>query len=123
MALEYPNLDVVTRRYMIEELFLDTWENRLYISPRLSSTGSQEYPALLRSAIETGNASSLADELRKNGRLNSTEQRRKPKGGYTTAAVPATAPETLAEGEFNRFYARGLCRRASPGPIVLEVMI
>ena len=28
------------------------------------------------------------------------------------AEVPYTAPETLAEGEFNRFYARGLCRRA-----------
>ncbi len=26
--------------------------------------------------------------------------------------MPVTAPETLAEGEFNRFYARGLCRRA-----------
>jgi hypothetical protein len=26
--------------------------------------------------------------------------------------VPATAPETLAEGEFNRFYIRGLCVRA-----------
>ncbi|MFZ0321604.1 MAG: hypothetical protein WAL56_20940 [Candidatus Sulfotelmatobacter sp.] len=44
--------------------------------------------------------------------MNATEQRRKPKGGYTTAAVPVTAADTLAEGEFNRFYARGLCRRA-----------
>lgn len=26
--------------------------------------------------------------------------------------VPVTAPETLSEGEFNRFYARGLCRVA-----------
>ena len=34
------------------------------------------------------------------------------KGGLTTAHVPVTAPETLAEGEFNRFYARGLCSRA-----------
>lgn len=25
--------------------------------------------------------------------------------------VPVTAAETLAEGEFNRFYARGLCLR------------
>lgn len=38
-----------------------------------------------------------------------TEQRRKPKGGFTTARVPFNAHETLAEGEFNRFYARGLC--------------
>jgi hypothetical protein len=26
--------------------------------------------------------------------------------------VPVTATETLAEGEFNRFYCRGLCARA-----------
>jgi hypothetical protein len=39
------------------------------------------------------------------------EQRRKPSGGYTTAKVPVTAADTLAEGEFNRFYVRGLCRR------------
>ena len=26
--------------------------------------------------------------------------------------VPVNAAQTLAEGEFNRFYARGLCRRA-----------
>ena len=28
------------------------------------------------------------------------------------ARVPRTAPDTLAEGEFNRFYVRGLCARA-----------
>jgi hypothetical protein len=27
-------------------------------------------------------------------------------------AMPVNAPETLAEGEFNRFYIRGLCRFA-----------
>jgi hypothetical protein len=41
--------------------------------------------------------------------MRTEEQRRKPKGGFTTAQVPYTAPDTLAEGEFNRFYARGLC--------------
>jgi hypothetical protein len=41
--------------------------------------------------------------------MRTEEQRRKPKGGFTTARVPHTAPDTLAEGEFNRFYARGLC--------------
>ena len=29
--------------------------------------------------------------------------------GLTAAGVPLNAPETLAEGEFNRFYVRGLC--------------
>ena len=112
MALSYPDLDGTTRQYKLEELQLDVTEGRLYISPRLSGKGVTDYPTLLRSAIESGDDASLAGELRKDGRLNATEQRRKPKGGHTTAAVPVTAADTLAEGEFNRFYARGLCRRA-----------
>lgn len=112
MALQYPDLDQTTRRYMLEELELDVKESRLYVSPRLSGKGVNDYPALLKSAIESGDDTSLAGELRRDGRLNATEQRRKPKrGGYTTAAVPVTAADTLAEGEFNRFYPRGLCRR------------
>jgi hypothetical protein len=44
--------------------------------------------------------------------MNAVEQKRTPSGGSTTAKVPVTAPDTLAEGEFNRFYIRGLCRHA-----------
>jgi hypothetical protein len=40
------------------------------------------------------------------------EERKKPTGGFTSAKVPVNAAEILAEGEFNRFYARGLCLRA-----------
>ena len=40
------------------------------------------------------------------------ETRRTPSGGTTNAKVPVTAPDTLAEGEFNRFYCRGVCARA-----------
>jgi hypothetical protein len=51
-----------------------------------------------------------------------TETRRKPSGGHTIAKVPVTAPLTLAEGEFNRFFARGLCLRATEDGIAeLEV--
>jgi hypothetical protein len=44
--------------------------------------------------------------------MNGTEERRNPRGGITIARVPITAADTLAEGEFNRFYARALCRYA-----------
>ena len=54
----------------------------------------------------------LADQLRTHGRMRTTEQRKKPTGGYTVARIPPTAADTLAEGEFNRFYIRALCRRA-----------
>ena len=97
---------------MVEEISNDIAAGKLYESPRLSASGRQQYPELLRTAAQTGNDDSLAAELRVLGILNTTEERRKPKGGTTIAQVPVTAPETLAEGEFNRFYARGLCRRA-----------
>jgi hypothetical protein len=44
--------------------------------------------------------------------LNSTTQRRRPRGGVVIAKMPYNAAETLAEGEFNRYFVRGLCRRA-----------
>src|SRR5271155_476703 len=96
MALEYPVLDGTTRKYMLEELDLDVKEGRLYVSPRLSGKGVADYPTLLKSAMESGNDASLAGELRRDARLNATEQRRKPKGGSTTVAVPVTAADTLA---------------------------
>jgi hypothetical protein len=111
MALNLINLDAVTRKYMLDEIERDEKAGRLYISPRLSNSGAAEYPALLKAAAVAADDSFLANELSAPGRLNSTEPR-KTKSGVTWAKVPVTAPETMAEGEFNRFYARGLCRRA-----------
>lgn len=112
MALDFANLDSNTRSFMLEEIEHDIAVGKLYYSPRLSPAGKTLYPELLRNAARSGTDESLASELRVPGRLNATEEKRKPKGGTTIAQVPITAPETLAEGEFNRFYARGLCRRA-----------
>jgi hypothetical protein len=54
----------------------------------------------------------FAEQLRLNDCFNATFQRKNPKGGFITVRMPFNAAETLAEGEFNRFYIRGLCRRA-----------
>ena len=97
---------------MLDEIALDVSKGTLYISDRLSAVGRVAYPRLLREAAESHDIAWLASQLRDGRHMNATEQRRKPKGGYTTAAVPVTAPDTLAEGEFNRFYARAICLRA-----------
>lgn len=112
ITLRLENLDDRTRHFMLEELELDVTSGTLYLSPRLSESGRSEYESLLREAIKSGNDDSLAQALRSHNRMKLTEQRQKPKGGFTTARVPATAPDTLAEGEFNRSYVRGLCRLA-----------
>jgi hypothetical protein len=97
---------------MLKEVESDVSRGELYLSSRLSKIGQQDYPHLLKEAITKYDADWLADMLRADNRLNAFEQRRKPKGGYTVAKVPISAPETLAEGEFNRFYVRALCCRA-----------
>ncbi len=113
MGFQFQNLDDRTRALMLEEMEYDIAKSALYLSPRLSERGRAAYPDLLRAAIRDGGDDvSLANALRSGHLLEATRQRKKPKGGYTQARVPVTAPETLAEGEFNRFYARGLCRRA-----------
>jgi len=112
MALNYQNLDAQTRPHMVAELRADIQSGRLYISPRLTDEGAHTWPTLLEDALTAHNDDWLAGEIRNRGFLRTHEERRKPKGGTTMAQVPVTANETLAEGEFNRFYVRGLCARA-----------
>lgn len=112
MALYLVNLDGRVRRLMLEEMEYDSARNRLYISPLLSGQGQRDYPNLLREALESGDDESLAASLRAQRRIARTHDRRKPRGGYSIATIPATAAEMLAEGQFNRYYIRALARRA-----------
>ena len=122
MGLSLANLDEKTRRFMLEEFEYDVVNDQLYISPRLNPEGRSAYLGLFKEAAETQDDSWLAQQLRFGGMMNPMEQRRKPKGGYIMVRVPVTAPDTLAEGEFNRFYIRGLCRRAiEEGIAALEI--
>jgi hypothetical protein len=112
MGLNYFNLDARVRQLMLQEIAADEAANIIYLSSYLSDTGRRDWPVLLNDAAKSGTDATFAVELKRNGRLNETAQRRKPTGGFTTYRVPVTANETLAEGEFNRFYIRGLCLRA-----------
>ncbi len=108
----YENLDKRTRRFVLRELEMDLANGRLYLSPRLNYRGRRDYPSLLRRAIISFDDFWLADQIRGERLIRGYEQRRKSKEGYTRARVPHSAAETLAVGEFNRFFIRGLCARA-----------
>lgn len=112
MALNLTNLDERTRGLMIKEVDLDIANARLYMSPRLNTSGRSQYPTLLREAIKSYDDAWLAQQIRIKALLETVETRQTPSGGTTTVRVPMTAPDTLAEGEFNRFYCRGVCARA-----------
>ena len=112
MGLSYQNLDEVTRRFMIDEIDIDVRSGTIYLSSYLNSRGCEAWPRILREAAEQGTDDTLAQAIRNDQCLKNTTERKKPKGGFTTVQVPVTAAETMAEAEFNRFYTRGLCRRA-----------
>ena len=107
------DLDDETRAAMLTEVEHDVAAGVLYISPRLSPTGADDYPELLRDAVLHGDDATLAASLASAGRLLTHETARHPRGGADIIKnVPVTAALTMAEGEFNRFYSRGVCVRA-----------
>lgn len=112
MGLRYENLDEATRRFMVEEIDMDVQSGAIYISRYLNPRGCEAWAGLLREAAESGTDDSLALAIVRDQCLRDRVERKKPKGGVTMVAVPVTAHETMGEGEFNRFYVRGLCRRA-----------
>lgn len=109
MGIRYECLDEDVRSCMLHELEADQSNGRMYISPRLTDIGVRQWPEILREAFASHDDTWIAAMLRSQGLLRTQEQRRKPRGGFTVVRVPNNAAEMLAEGEFNRFYARGLC--------------
>ncbi|QMV51884.1 hypothetical protein [Ewingella americana] len=112
MALNYLDLDQTTRQFMSEEIQYDKQNDRFYLSNYLTTRGKEIWPTLLEEAIQQDDAW-LEKEIQNRGLLAEFYPRRKPKSEeMTQARVPYTAAQTLAEGEFNRLYARGLSSRA-----------
>lgn len=111
MALNLIHLnDDGVRAAMLSEIERDAaGTDGLYMGKYLSPSGTGRYPELLRQAAETADDAQLALNLRHLDCFLESVPRRTPKGAMTIAKVPVTAPETLSEGEFNRFYLRGLC--------------
>ncbi len=110
MGIYYKNLDNQTRKFMLKELEMDIGKGTLYIGRHLNSSGQSIWAELLKEAIVNHNDDWLATQLK--GYMKSHGKRRLRSGKIMVVKVPVTAPETLAEGEFNRYYARGLCERA-----------
>jgi len=111
MAMTFPNLDGIVRELMLEEFRLDVSLHKLYRGKRLTEFGWGEWPAALEAALRSGNDVSLSRWLARPGLLVTTEMATR-NGQTFSRRVPDTAPITFAEGEFNRYYIRGVCRLA-----------
>lgn len=109
MPLDLVDLDAETRQQMLVELAQDETSDRVYLSTRLSMDGREQYAGMLREAFTHGDDSSLARALSQPGILEAYETAVR-RGRAYSKRVPYTAAETMAEGEFNRYYLRALCR-------------
>ena len=106
--MHFRDLNETVRAEMVREIRSDMAQGALYRSGRLSAKGRTDWPDLIIGAAESGTTETLAAELRKHGRMADVEISRRSGKTYTKS-VPNNAAETLAEGEFNRFYIRGVC--------------
>jgi hypothetical protein len=110
MPLLYSSLDPTTRRFALAELERDLAGDTFHTSDRVRPAASGEYRALLREAIAYYDDAWLED--RAADMLVGFEIRHTRSGGTTTAKLPDMAARMLAEGDFNRYYMRGVCARA-----------
>ncbi|MFO0847198.1 MAG: hypothetical protein U0871_01380 [Gemmataceae bacterium] len=121
-AMQFEDLIPRTRALMAEELDCDMASGTLYLSDRLSDAGRRDYPRLLAEALTAHEPGWLEAQLREGGRLSDTESYTRS-GVTRERRVPATAAATLAEGEYNRFYCRAVCRLAAEAGPAAEVEV
>ena len=120
MPLQYENLDPTTRRYALAELDHDFANGSFHVSERLRPETVAEYQRLLSEALRYYDDRWLEEHA--SDLLVESESRRTRSGGTTTARVPQMAARMLAEGDFNRYYMRGVALRAiEEGRQILEV--
>jgi hypothetical protein len=120
MPLEYHDLDPETRGFALAEFDADRERGTLTVSSRIRPTRLIEYESLLREALAYYDDRWL--ESRVDDMVVDFELRHTPTGATTTARLPSYEPRVLTEGDFNRYYMRGVCARAvAEGRAVVEV--
>ena len=107
MGLNQKDLNPEIRGLMIQEIDHDLAGQNLYLSPRLNAEGRNAWHLLLKEASANHSDDWLANEIARQRLLNPHDLRQgKP------IAMRHDAHQLLAEGEFNRFFMRGVCLKA-----------
>lgn len=110
MKFQFENLDERTRQLMLDEIKTDIATKKLYPSIYFNAKGERLYPDFLLHSVAKGDEETLATILKQNDCFKDKAERvNKKTGEISLVSVPVTANETIAQGEFNRFYIRALC--------------
>jgi hypothetical protein len=112
MPFEFENLDDLTRSLMLDEVGIDLASGPLYESVRLTDAGAGAWENLFRAACQAGDDVTLVAALGVPGGPYIDALEPNPRAPGESKRVPSNAAATMAEGEFNRYYIRALCRRA-----------
>lgn len=122
MPFNFENLDDRTRQLMFDEVDRDLAEGTLYESVRLTTEGAAMWETLFRTACQSGDDATLGAALGAPGGPHIKAREPNPQSPIgDDKAVPHNAAATMAEGEFNRFYIRALCVRASADGVSLAI--
>ncbi len=108
-----PPREATIRSLMVEEIEHDLEADRLHPSEWLTARGELQWPLVLLEAARERTDAWLANQLRGKDMLEEREA--------SGRKVPVNAAETLAEGEFNRFYCRAVCRLAQARGVAVIV--
>ena len=112
MPLHLENLDYENvRELMLNEFESDVRTGRIFLSNRLKKSAHTTYLDSMKTAIKSGDDDSCASQLEMNNCFEEYETKQ-VKGKLIKSKVPYSACSTLSEGEFNRFYLRGICIKA-----------
>lgn len=117
MSFNFIDLNSDVRKIMLDEVNLDISNNALYYSKRFNQNGMDKYQAILIESINNGNEQTFANLIKNQNMFNPTSTDRNVKISKT----PINAHESLADGEFNRFYIRALAKIAINENKKLEV--
>ena len=110
MGFIFCDLDDGVRRRIVGEVESDIAAGALVNSRRFTAAGAEAYPTLLREAVVSGDERTLTNALSSGSHFVSSEWVNRGRGYWRD--VPSDCAQTFGEGEFNRFYIRGLCLEA-----------
>ncbi len=112
MAFQFRELTPEVRRLMQDEFYDDLRQGKMVYSRRMAEGKEKVWDALLDEAIQERNETWLTYQVIHEDLLKTHEERHLANGTTVTAKVPWNAAQVWAEGEFNRYYARAICRLA-----------
>jgi len=108
LSYYFPELDEITRRYMLNEFETEEASGQAYRSLLLTLQGQRAYPDVMRYVIEAGDEESLALLLSRPAYWLPEEPM---KDGSRRKVNVGQASKRLARLEFNTWYVRGLSLR------------